>query len=167
MLNDAENDLMLGDEEEEEDVIGDEDDGRTPLDRTIDKIGMGACFACASPAKIAETGSFTGPYQWVLLSLCGFGIPSTLFSVISLLTKRLHGQAGWPTMWVTTPRNAHWGPRFHGLTPPNGQANRHCFQMWLQGVAIILPRVQRHYDSEYGLSLQPFAAETNCVENSC
>lgn len=77
MLNDAENDLMLGDEEEEEDVIGDEDDGRTPLDRTIDKIGM-------------------GPYQWVLLSLCGFG-------------------------WLAD-------------------------NMWLQGVAIILPRVQRHYD---------------------
>lgn len=50
---------------------------RTPLDRTIDKIGM-------------------GPYQWVLVSLCGFG-------------------------WLAD-------------------------NMWLQTVAIILPRVQRHYD---------------------
>jgi hypothetical protein len=32
----------------------DSDDRRTPLDKTIDRIGMGS-------------------YQWTLLSLCGFG----------------------------------------------------------------------------------------------
>ncbi|KAF9054830.1 major facilitator superfamily domain-containing protein [Panaeolus papilionaceus] len=51
-------------------------DGRTPLDRTIDRIGMGS-------------------YQWTLLSLCGFG-------------------------WLAD-------------------------NMWLQAVAIILPRIQAHY----------------------
>lgn len=50
-----------GDQEESEGLVqdGDEEmggvpDGRTPLDRTIDRIGMGS-------------------YQWTLLSLCGFG----------------------------------------------------------------------------------------------
>ncbi|KAF8125767.1 MFS general substrate transporter [Boletus edulis] len=51
-------------------------DGRTPLDKTIDRIGMGS-------------------YQWRLLSLCGFG-------------------------WMAD-------------------------NMWIQTVAIILPRVQQHY----------------------
>ncbi|KAF9525470.1 major facilitator superfamily domain-containing protein [Crepidotus variabilis] len=54
----------------------DDFDGRTPLDRTIDRIGMGS-------------------YQWTLLSLCGFG-------------------------WMAD-------------------------NMWLQAIAIILPRIQRHY----------------------
>ncbi|KAG7444386.1 MFS general substrate transporter [Guyanagaster necrorhizus] len=52
------------------------DDERTPLDKTIDRIGMGS-------------------YQWTLLSLCGFG-------------------------WMAD-------------------------NMWIQAVAIILPRVQVHY----------------------
>ncbi|KAL0961499.1 hypothetical protein HGRIS_006441 [Hohenbuehelia grisea] len=52
------------------------DDGRTRLDKTIDRIGMGS-------------------YQWTLLSLCGFG-------------------------WLAD-------------------------NMWIQAIAIILPRVQRHY----------------------
>ncbi|KAG6860790.1 hypothetical protein C0995_007596 [Termitomyces sp. Mi166 len=56
---------------------GVDSDGRTPLDMTIDRIGMGS-------------------YQWTLLSLCGFG-------------------------WMAD-------------------------NMWIQAVAIILPRVQTHYD---------------------
>ncbi|CAE6518522.1 unnamed protein product [Rhizoctonia solani] len=68
------------------DDIGDGiDDMRSPLDRTIDKIGM-------------------GPYQWALLALCGFG-------------------------WAAD-------------------------NMWLQAIAIILPRVQDEYaipDSQIGL----------------
>ncbi|KXN80839.1 hypothetical protein AN958_07202 [Leucoagaricus sp. SymC.cos] len=52
------------------------DDSRTPLDKTIDRIGMGS-------------------YQWALLSLCGFG-------------------------WMAD-------------------------NMWIQAIAIILPRVQQHY----------------------
>ncbi|KAN0074636.1 Major facilitator superfamily domain containing protein [Tylopilus felleus] len=51
-------------------------DDRTPLDKTIDRIGM-------------------GHYQWTLLSLCGFG-------------------------WMAD-------------------------NMWIQAIAIILPRVQQHY----------------------
>ncbi|KAI0064112.1 MFS general substrate transporter [Artomyces pyxidatus] len=54
----------------------DYDDGRTPLDKTIDRIGMGT-------------------YQWTLLSLCGFG-------------------------WMAD-------------------------NMWIQAIAIILPRVQQHF----------------------
>ncbi|GLB38653.1 putative sugar (and other) transporter [Lyophyllum shimeji] len=57
-------------------IEGDPHDERTPLDKTIDRIGMGS-------------------YQWTLLSLCGFG-------------------------WLAD-------------------------NMWIQAVAIILPRVQQHY----------------------
>ncbi|KAF8799365.1 MFS general substrate transporter [Phlegmacium glaucopus] len=57
-------------------VNGTDQDGRTPLDKTIDRIGMGS-------------------YQWTLLSLCGFG-------------------------WMAD-------------------------NMWIQAIAIILPRVQQHY----------------------
>ncbi|KAK0203016.1 MFS general substrate transporter [Desarmillaria ectypa] len=66
------------DDVEQQQLIDDDelDDGRTPLDRTIDRIGMGS-------------------YQWTLLSLCGFG-------------------------WMAD-------------------------NMWIQAVAIILPRVQLHY----------------------
>ncbi|KAF8840797.1 MFS general substrate transporter [Paxillus ammoniavirescens] len=71
---------------------GYEYDGRTPLDKTIDRIGMGS-------------------YQWTLLSLCGFG-------------------------WMAD-------------------------NMWIQAIAIILPRVQQHYsvpDSYIGtLSSSMFA----------
>ncbi|TRM63911.1 major facilitator superfamily domain-containing protein [Schizophyllum amplum] len=71
--------LQDDDIEEQERLVGDGalDDGRTALDRTIDRIGMGS-------------------YQWTLLSLCGFG-------------------------WMAD-------------------------NMWIEAVAIILPRVQRHYD---------------------
>ncbi|KAL1729666.1 major facilitator superfamily domain-containing protein [Schizophyllum commune] len=71
--------LQDEDIEEQERLVGDGDldDGRTALDRTIDRIGMGS-------------------YQWTLLSLCGFG-------------------------WLAD-------------------------NMWIEAVAIILPRVQRHYD---------------------
>jgi len=64
--------------EQQESLMGDDEeiDGRTPLDKTIDRIGMGS-------------------YQWTLLSLCGFG-------------------------WMAD-------------------------NMWLQAVAIILPRIQQHY----------------------
>ncbi|KAH9949855.1 MFS general substrate transporter [Amylocystis lapponica] len=61
------------------------DDGRTPLDKTIDRIGMGW-------------------YQWTLLSLCGFG-------------------------WMAD-------------------------NMWIQAIAIVLPRVQQHFsvgDSSIGI----------------
>ncbi|XP_006462877.1 hypothetical protein AGABI2DRAFT_207539 [Agaricus bisporus var. bisporus H97] len=65
---------------EEQRSLVDSDDGlddeRTPLDKTIDRIGMGT-------------------YQWALLSLCGFG-------------------------WMAD-------------------------NMWIQAIAIILPRVQQHY----------------------
>ncbi|KAF5376819.1 hypothetical protein D9757_008908 [Collybiopsis confluens] len=63
-------------DDSEVDNLLDEDDGRTRLDRTIDRIGMGS-------------------YQWTLLSLCGFG-------------------------WMAD-------------------------NMWIQAVAIILPRVQQHF----------------------
>ncbi|KAI0372276.1 MFS general substrate transporter [Pilatotrama ljubarskyi] len=81
------------DEDGDVDVEAQEDfDGRTPLDRTIDRIGMGS-------------------YQWTLLCLCGFG-------------------------WMAD-------------------------NMWIQAIAIILPRVQQHFsirDSYVGtLSSSMFA----------
>ncbi|RXW16530.1 hypothetical protein EST38_g9327 [Candolleomyces aberdarensis] len=73
--------------EQQEGLLDEESayDRRTPLDRTIDRIGMGS-------------------YQWTLLSLCGLG-------------------------WMAD-------------------------NMWIQAIAIILPRVQQHYsvpDSYIGL----------------
>lgn len=68
-----------------DDAEGNEVDSRTPLDKTIDQIGMGT-------------------YQWALLCLCGFG-------------------------WMAD-------------------------NMWMQAIAIILPRVQRHFslpDNQIGL----------------
>ncbi|KAJ1309991.1 hypothetical protein OPQ81_006748 [Rhizoctonia solani] len=77
---------IFNDSHSDSDDIGDGiDDMRSPLDRTIDKIGM-------------------GPYQWALLALCGFG-------------------------WAAD-------------------------NMWLQAIAIILPRVQDEYaipDSRIGI----------------
>ncbi|CAE6484302.1 unnamed protein product [Rhizoctonia solani] len=77
---------IFNDTHSDSDDIGDGiDDMRSPLDRTIDKIGM-------------------GPYQWALLALCGFG-------------------------WAAD-------------------------NMWLQAIAIILPRVQDEYaipDSQIGI----------------
>ncbi|CAA7262874.1 unnamed protein product [Cyclocybe aegerita] len=61
---------------EQQERRDDEFDSRTPLDKTIDRIGMGS-------------------YQWTLLSLCGCG-------------------------WMAD-------------------------NMWLQAVALILPRIQQHY----------------------
>ncbi|KAF8953239.1 major facilitator superfamily domain-containing protein [Flammula alnicola] len=62
--------------EQQEHLVGEDYDSRTPLDKTIDRIGMGS-------------------YQWTLLSLCGFG-------------------------WMAD-------------------------NMWIQAIAIILPRIQQHY----------------------
>lgn len=47
-------------------------DGRTPLDKTIDRIGMGACSVFASSFMLTRCLAL-GSYQWTLLSLCGFG----------------------------------------------------------------------------------------------
>jgi hypothetical protein len=48
-------------------------DGRTPLDKTIDRIGMGrssiSCFGSVNMCRLVLLGS----YQWTLVSLCGFG----------------------------------------------------------------------------------------------
>ena len=52
-----------------------EDDGRTPLDRTIDRIGMGEhpLFFQAEETLGSHTHGTSGSYQWTLLCLCGFG----------------------------------------------------------------------------------------------
>ncbi|KAG5638738.1 hypothetical protein H0H81_010548 [Sphagnurus paluster] len=47
-----------------------EDDDRTPLDKTIDRIGMGS-------------------YQWILLSLCGFGACFNVMPDAVLRPRRL------------------------------------------------------------------------------
>ncbi|KAG2038160.1 hypothetical protein BDR03DRAFT_316772 [Suillus americanus] len=58
-------------------------DKRTPLDKTIDRIGMGS-------------------YQWTLLSLCGFGeychdatIPRYSTTFFSFITYDMFHQDGW------------------------------------------------------------------------
>lgn len=56
---------------DEENMGPDVLDGRTPLDRTIDRIGMGMSIALYYTE--AQFTRATGTYQWVLLSLCGFG----------------------------------------------------------------------------------------------
>jgi hypothetical protein len=58
-----------------DDAEGNEVDSRTPLDKTIDQIGMGTCSL--SP-RLRSTSLFpphpSGTYQWALLCLCGFGV---------------------------------------------------------------------------------------------
>jgi hypothetical protein len=49
----------------------DVDDGRTPLDKTIDRIGMG--MSTCMHACLLISVRVLGSYQWTLLSLCGFG----------------------------------------------------------------------------------------------
>ena len=75
--------LVRGGDEEQ----GDAYDGRTPLDRTLDRIGMGACVCVGCLAVVrgltcALGGAHfvcgrAGSYQWTLLSLCGFGESNT------------------------------------------------------------------------------------------
>jgi hypothetical protein len=50
-------------------------DSRTPLDKTIDQIGMGAFFLspCAFLQRLNLAVLSLGTYQWALLFLCGFG----------------------------------------------------------------------------------------------
>ncbi|KAH9020563.1 MFS general substrate transporter [Lactarius deliciosus] len=81
----------LNGDDDIDDPEGIDFDSRTPLDKTIDRIGMGA---------LSRT------YQWTLLSLCGFG-------------------------WMAD-------------------------NMWIQAMAIILPRVQRHFSRK---SPQPLRLE--------
>ncbi|KAL4073314.1 hypothetical protein V8B97DRAFT_218180 [Scleroderma yunnanense] len=75
-----------GDEEDVEQATTLEEiqyDGRTPLDRTIDRIGMGS-------------------YQWRLLSLCGFGecgcltlpVPHHCHHCVTLLSPSLTRASG-------------------------------------------------------------------------
>lgn len=65
-----------GDEEVDIEGLGfeapDDFDGRTPLDKTIDRIGMGECIV---PVLARSTShlQYEGSYQWTLLCLCGFG----------------------------------------------------------------------------------------------
>jgi hypothetical protein len=52
-----------------------DEDGRTPLDRTIDRIGMGEWLAVdvLSGSSRSSQPCRVGSYQWMLLALCGFG----------------------------------------------------------------------------------------------
>jgi hypothetical protein len=57
-----------------------EEDDKTPLDKTIDRIGLGAFFFLYSfssffPRKTVVTDCVggIGSYQRILVSLCGFG----------------------------------------------------------------------------------------------
>ena len=46
---------------------------RSALDKTIDKIGMGACCDLIL-GDLVDLLVPKGPYQWALLGLCGFGM---------------------------------------------------------------------------------------------
>ena len=61
--------------ESSDDTEGNDVDSRTPLDKTIDQIGMGTCFLSLGP-DVDSNILFPPPlgtYQWALLCLCGFG----------------------------------------------------------------------------------------------
>jgi len=63
--------------ETNDDAEENEVDSRTPLDKTIDQIGMGTCFLSPYTAPTsAQPHRFppSGTYQWALLFLCGFGV---------------------------------------------------------------------------------------------
>ena len=65
---------LTSDDAEENEV-----DSRTPLDKTIDQIGMGTSFLspldpCLCPFNLTVLPPPLGTYQWALLCLCGFGV---------------------------------------------------------------------------------------------
>jgi hypothetical protein len=59
-----------------DDAEENEVDSRTPLDKTIDQIGMGTCFLSPWTVSMSvQPHRFPlGTYQWALLCLCGFGV---------------------------------------------------------------------------------------------
>ncbi|KAI9507626.1 MFS general substrate transporter [Russula earlei] len=68
-------------------------DSRTPLDRTIDQIGMGAIFLSFSRIDVLTWLSLPllGNYQWALLFLCGFGwmADNMWLQAISIILPRI------------------------------------------------------------------------------
>lgn len=82
-----------------DDVYDDTHDGRTALDKTIDRIGMGAYIDSLSLflTSLRVGQHITGSYQWTLLSLCGFG-ESTLHELTEVHMNLLCEKDGWPTM---------------------------------------------------------------------
>jgi hypothetical protein len=79
---DASDELDEDDIEQQRLVQGEaeEEDDRTPLDKTIDRIGMGAFFLfflvlsfSRGKGVVAHRVGGIGSYQWTLVSLCGFG----------------------------------------------------------------------------------------------
>jgi hypothetical protein len=88
-----------GDVEEQQNLIPGDDpnDGRTPLDKTIDQIGMGTCAVCATFFTLWTV--MLGSYQWTLLLLCGFGrcyVSSIRGGVIESRSRKV----GWQTTLV-------------------------------------------------------------------
>lgn len=70
---DIDQDDRMGNFSDDPEAI-DSDDGRTPLDKTIDRIGMGVYVHFLVHCIVLITVcDHTGPYQWTLVSLCGFG----------------------------------------------------------------------------------------------
>lgn len=60
-----------------DDAEENEVDSRTPLDKTIDQIGMGTCFLSPWTVSMSVQPHLfppLGTYQWALLCLCGFGV---------------------------------------------------------------------------------------------
>lgn len=78
-------------------------DGRTPLDKTIDRIGMGAQSLSASSSMLIRLLA-PGSYQWRLLSLCGFG-EHLLCAITSLMFIRCSQSIGWMADNVSLPLN--------------------------------------------------------------
>lgn len=71
---DVDQDESMGNFSDDPEAIGSEDDGRTPLDKTIDRIGMGVCvYFLGHQTVLIIACDNAGSYQWTLLSLCGFG----------------------------------------------------------------------------------------------
>lgn len=71
---DVDQEESMGNFSDDPEAIGSEDDGRTPLDKTIDRIGMGVyVYFLVHWTVLIIVWDDTGPYQWTLLSLCGFG----------------------------------------------------------------------------------------------
>ena len=76
-----------------------------------------------------------GSYQWTLVSLCGFG---ALYLLLGAIIHAHTNYIGWMADNVGTVE--------HNLITLSILP-----QMWLQAVAIILPRVQHHYSGKHFL----------------
>lgn len=109
-------------------------------------------FCVSVPSRLLNLELFpysAGSYQWTLLSLCGFGeSPARRLYMFTQRAMNLVPKGGWRITYVDSAKCC------------TALFDRHAIfmQMWIQAVAVILPRVQQHFDGEPSFRLLYCAA---------